>query len=317
MDLDAVEVFVKVVQTRSFTRAARELSMPNTTVSSKIARLEKRLGTTLLQRTTRKLHITSAGQAYFEHCIQGLNHIKAGEAELESKAREPDGVLRITAASDVAHTLLPPIVRAFLNRYPKTGAELIITSRFVDLLSEGIDLAVRPGPLKDSSLIARPFASARAGLWATKYYLANHPPLEHPRDLEDHDFLVLANSRSNTVVLSASRREFRISPKGRIIADEPEMLKVFATMGLGIALLPDFLARTAANESKLIQVLSDWHWDGGRFWLVYPAQRFVAPKVRAFLEVVEANSKYGPSWHLLRPSAKRAAPRHSARNGDD
>jgi DNA-binding transcriptional LysR family regulator len=317
MDLDAVEVFVKVVQARSFTRAARELSMPNTTVSSKIARLERRLGTTLLQRTTRKLHITPAGQAYFEHCVQGLDHIRAGEAELESKAREPGGMLRITASSDIAHTLLPPIIAALLNRYPKVGVELIITSRFVDLLAEGIDLAVRPGPLKDSSLIAQPFVSARAGLWATKYYLANHPPLEHPRDLPHHEFLVLRNSRSNAVVLSAGRKEFRISPKGRINADEPEMLKVFATMGLGIALLPDFLARTTANESKLIQVLPDWHWDGGRFWLVYPAQRFVAPKVRAFLEVVEANSKYGPSWHLLRPPAKRAALPHSARHGDD
>ncbi len=154
MDLDAVEVFVKVVQARSFTRAARELSMPNTTVSSKIARLEKRLGTTLLQRTTRKLHITSARQAYFEHCVQGLDHIRAGECELESKAREPDGTLRITAASDIAHTLSPPIISAFLDRYPKVGVELIITSRFVDLLSEGVDLAVRPGPLKDSSLIS-------------------------------------------------------------------------------------------------------------------------------------------------------------------
>jgi DNA-binding transcriptional LysR family regulator len=94
------------------------------------------------------------------------------------------------------------------------------------------------------------------------------------------------------------------------------MLKVFATMGLGIALLPDFLARTTANESKLIQVLPDWRWDGGRFWLVYPAQRFVVPRVRAFLEVVEANSKYGPSWRLLRPPAKRAALPHSARHGD-
>ena len=200
MDLDEIEVFVKMVQTRSFTRAARELSMPNTTVSSKIARLEKLLGTTLLQRTTRKLHITSAGQAYFEHCVQGLDHIRAGEFELASKAREPDGVLRITAASDIAHTLLPPIITAFLNRNPKVGAELIITSRFVDLLSEGVDLAVRPGPLKDSSLVAQPFVSARAGLWATKYYLGNHPPLEHPRDLQHHRFLVLADSRSNTVV---------------------------------------------------------------------------------------------------------------------
>jgi DNA-binding transcriptional LysR family regulator len=126
MDLDAVEVFVKVVQARSFTRAARELSMPNTTVSSKIARLERRLGTTLLQRTTRKLHITPAGQAYFEHCVQGLDHIRAGEAELESKAREPGGMLRITASSDIAHTLLPPIIAALLNRYPKVGVELVV-----------------------------------------------------------------------------------------------------------------------------------------------------------------------------------------------
>ena len=149
---DAIPVFVKVVEAGSFSAAARLLNMPKTTVSAKIAALEKRLELKLIQRTTRKLHVTEAGMKYFRHCSNAIHEIELGEAALQSTQGEPTGVLRVTAPVDVGHLVLPRITRAYLARYPETSVELLVSNRFVDLIGEGVDLAIRAGTLKDSSL---------------------------------------------------------------------------------------------------------------------------------------------------------------------
>jgi DNA-binding transcriptional LysR family regulator len=284
MELDAIEVFVKVVQAGSFSRAARELRMPNTTVSSKVARLEKRVGTTLIQRTTRKLRVTPAGQSYFERCVRGLDEIRAGEDELESTAKEATGLLRITAASDMAHTLLPPIIQRYLKKYPKVAVDLVVTSRIVDLVAEGVDLAIRPGPLKDSSLIARPLFTGKLGLWATQSYLNRHPPVKEPRNLGLHQLLIFKPLASQDLFLSSGSKKARLNYEGRIFADEMETLAALATLGEGIALLPEFLARGEKGQ-RLVKVLPEWQWGEGRLFLVYPGKRFVPPKLRAFIDL--------------------------------
>src|SRR5271165_2425292 len=153
MSVDSIQVFVEVVEAQSFTRAAGRLKMPATTVSAKIAKLEERLGVTLIQRTTRRLQVTPAGRAYYERCARALAEIAEGERELLAGTQEPSGLLRITTPPDLAHGLLTPKVERFLKAYPKTSVELIVTSQIVDLLAERIDLAVRVGVLNDSSLI--------------------------------------------------------------------------------------------------------------------------------------------------------------------
>jgi DNA-binding transcriptional LysR family regulator len=157
MDLDAVAVFVKVVEAGSFSGAARLLNMPKTTVSAKIAALEKRLRVKLIQRTTRKLRVTEAGTKYFHHCAKAVREMELGEAALQSTQGEPAGVLRVTAPVDIGHLLLPRITRAYLAKYPGTTVELLVSNRIVDLIGEGVDLAIRAGTLQDSSLIARRF----------------------------------------------------------------------------------------------------------------------------------------------------------------
>jgi DNA-binding transcriptional LysR family regulator len=149
-NLDAIPVFVKVVEAGSFSAAARLLNMPKTTVSAKIAALEKRLALKLIQRTTRKLHVTEAGMKYFRHCANAIRELELGEAALQSAQSEPTGLLRVTAAVDIGHVVLPRITRAYLARYPGTSVELLISNRIVDLIGEGIDLAIRAGTLKDS-----------------------------------------------------------------------------------------------------------------------------------------------------------------------
>ena len=142
MDLDGIEVFVKVLESGSFSRAAKLLGMPNSTVSAKVSALEKRLGVTLLQRTTRKLRATPAGETYFQQCVLALERLKAAESELTSAQREPQGLLRVTAPADIGHSLLATLVRGFLQRYPKAEVELVVTNRVLDLIAEGVDLAM-------------------------------------------------------------------------------------------------------------------------------------------------------------------------------
>src|SRR5262245_6658451 len=166
--LDAIAVFVKVVESGSFSAAARRLGMPKTTVSAKVAGLEKRLGVRLIQRTTRKLRMTEAGETYFYHCAIATREVELGEAAIQSARGRPYGVLKVTAPVDLAHAVLPRIVRAYSTKYPDVSVELIVTNRVVDVLEEGIDLAIRwDGSLKDSSLIARRFLETHSNLWAS------------------------------------------------------------------------------------------------------------------------------------------------------
>src|SRR6185437_12712958 len=160
MDLNEISVFIQVVKTGSFTHAARKLGMPNSTVSSKVSSLEKRLGTTLIQRTTRKLSITAAGQAYFKRCLQGLEEIETAETEVMAIQSEPQGTLRVTAPIELGHGALCSILSKYSAKYPKVRTELLLTDREVDLISESFDLAIRAGDLEDSSLKAKKIGSS-------------------------------------------------------------------------------------------------------------------------------------------------------------
>ena len=172
--MDEILVFVKVVEGGSFSAAARRLGMPKTTVSAKVAGLERRLGVNLIQRTTRKLRMTEAGEQYFHHCAIAIREVELGEAALQSAKGKPSGVLKITAPVDLGHTILPRIARAYAAKYPDVSLELIVTNRTVDLVGEGVDLAIRSETvLKDSSLIARRFFEPRNRSWVGTFRLSH------------------------------------------------------------------------------------------------------------------------------------------------
>lgn len=280
MELDGIAIFVKVVQAGSFSGAARLLGMPNTTVSAKVARLEKRLGVTLIQRTTRKLNITPAGQAYFERCARGLDEIEGAEAEVSLSAGEPRGLLRITAPGDVAMGMLPPIVGRFLARFRRTRVEVLVANRVVDLLAEGVHLAIRAAPLRDSTLMARRFVPFSGGLYASRAYLARRGTPRTPADLEKHDCLVFPRFSARPVRLTDGRSRADAHFKGRLAVDDPQTLRNFILQSEGIGTLPDYLARGTA----LVHVLPKWSWMSGALSFVYPGQRFVPANVRAFID---------------------------------
>ena len=299
MDLDGIAVFVKVVQAGSFSQAAKLLNMPNSTVSAKVAALEKRLGVTLLQRTTRRLHLTEAGEGYFRRCMTALEELHAAENELAIERGETKGVLRLTAPVELGRSALPPVLDVLMKRHPAIKIDLIITNRLVDLVVENIDVAVRAGPLKDSALIAKRFVLGQFGLWASPSYLKNNSVPRNPDELKEHDCLRFAPFTGRKLQLTNGRERAQIALAGRITADDFEALRALAVLGWGIALLPSFLCAEEAKERKLVSVLPNWRGDSVSISVVYPAQRFVAPKIRAFITAAEE------LWSATNAEAKR------------
>ncbi|MHB8813837.1 MAG: LysR family transcriptional regulator [Steroidobacteraceae bacterium] len=284
MNLDDIAVFVRVVETGSFSAAARRLGMPKATVSARVARLEKRLGLSLIQRTTRKSRVTEAGEHYFRHCADAIREVEVAEAALQSTSGKPSGVLKVTAPVDLGHTLLPRIVHAYAARYPDISVELLVTNRVVDLVGEGIDLAIRPAQvLKDSSLIAQRFFGMQSNLWASPRYLQRLGVLTHPRDLKTA--AILGFLARTSIVLTNGKADVEVSITGRIRADDFETIKALLLLGEGIAWLPDFLAAEAAQAGALVPVLPQWvPKEQGAFYFVYVGRKYGLPKVQAFIE---------------------------------
>ncbi|HLZ65313.1 MAG TPA: LysR family transcriptional regulator [Aliidongia sp.] len=284
--MDAIAVFVKVVEAGSFSVAARRLGMPKTTVSAKVAGLEKRLGVSLIQRTTRKLRMTEAGETYFHHCAIAIREVELGEAAIQSAKGRPSGVLKVTAPVDLGHILLPRIAEAYAAKYPDVSLELIFTNRVVDLVEEGFDLAIRwAGSLKDSSLIARRFIETSSNLWASPKYMKGFGKPTHPRDLAGAAFL--AHPVLKEVTLTNGKSDFALQLNGRVYADDLEVVTALIVLGAGIAWLPDFLVRDAVEAGKLVPVLSQWRPREHKLWtyyFVYTGRRYALPKLEGFIQ---------------------------------
>jgi len=283
LGLDDISVFVKVVQAGSFTRAGKLLNMPITTVSEKVASLEKRLGITLIHRTTRKLSVTAPGESYFRKCVLALEEIQAAEEEVTSNQKEPQGILKITTPVDLGHTLLPPIVQTLLKKYPKLKVDLLVTNRVVDLVGEGIDVAIRAGELEDSTLIAKKFVSSHMNFFASPQYLKKHGTPMTPKDLEKHQLISFSEEMSHGETIRLNPLA-SVKIQTRIQADDLGTLKAFTLLGEGIGIFPGFICEEEVARGKLIPVLPKWRLGSGHFSLVYPAQKYVSPKIRAFIE---------------------------------
>ncbi len=287
MVLEGIDVFVRVVQAGSFAAAARLLGMPTTTVSARIARLEERLGVTLIQRSTRRMHVTEAGEAYFAHCVQALDALEAGESQLAASGGEPSGLLRITAPSDIASTVLPPLCERFLATYPRADIDLVVTNRQVDLIGEGVDLAVRAGPMRDSTMLSRKFVSGVLGLWAAASYLERSGTPTTLAELAEHQIIGFSRM-PESFKLIAGNEQFTVPSRTRIRADDMQTIRTFVLRGAGIGLLPDFNAVTPGTP--LVRVLPQFNTEPGNVFFVYPAQRFLTVNVRAFMDMARAGT---------------------------
>ncbi|WP_085277633.1 LysR family transcriptional regulator [Pseudogulbenkiania subflava] len=285
MDFNQAAVFVKVVQAGSFSAAARLLGLPTSTVSNRVATLEKRLGVTLLQRTTRRLKLTEVGELYYQHASAGLGHMIDAEAAVTESTGEPKGLLRVTAPADIGDQLLANVVNQMRRDYPKVSIDMVLMNHYVDLVAEGVDVAIRTGALKDSSLIAKTAGVAQWVPFASPDYLKAASTPDLPQDLRHHGCLQFTPLGKESWTLKGKDSSVTVPMAGQVLINDIRVIRSMALAGAGVALLPMYLCRDDCTEGRLVRVLPEWHAKADPVHIVYPRQRFMAPKLRAFINL--------------------------------
>lgn len=299
MGLDDALIFTRVVECHSFTQAAQALAMQKSTVSRRIALLEERLGVRLLNRTTRKLRLTEVGQAYYERCRQIMLDFAEAEQAVMQLQQEPSGLLRITAPIEFGQLFLGRVLGAFMQQYPQITAEVEITSRHVDPLEEGVDIAILIGQPQDSTLIARKLFSSGRRLCASPVYLATHGTPQTVADLANHRAILLPQDSTRYWPLVGEN-----IPCQRVLSSNNlTFAREAALAGAGIAALPFMLSENQVQSGDLVELLPEVRLPVGEVYAVYPSRRFQAMKVKAFLDFLMRSLRLESG--LLEPAVVR------------
>ncbi|MEL7052684.1 MAG: LysR family transcriptional regulator [Cyanobacteria bacterium J06588_5] len=292
MDIAGLNIFVAVMRRGSFAAVARDRNIEPSSVSRAIASLETELGMRLFQRTTRKLSPTEAGTAYFERIEPLVEEIaQAGEA-VKDAVGQVRGTLRVTASVAFGLTCIVPLLPSFKGRYPDLDIDLLLTDAVVDLLAERVDLAIRLGVLKDSSLIAQRLSQVHYRVCASAQYLKAHGSPQTPGEIAAHDCLCfpLAGFRSRWIFKAADGAVVEVPVKGRTVISNAIALQQCAISGMGLALLPDWLVDKDIAEGRLVAVLKNYAVTATRFdtaaWFVYPSRSYVPLKVSVFIDIL-------------------------------
>lgn len=284
-DLNDLAIFAQVVQSGSLTAAADALDMPKSNVSRRLARLETELGVRLLERTTRKLHLTEVGSLYYEHCRRILEEAEHAELSVQQRLAAPRGLLRISASHSVGQGLLAPILGEFLARYPDVQLQLVLTNRRVDLIEEGFDVVLRIGTLEESNLVARYLCNSSARCYAGPDYVARHGRPSTPQELSQHSCLIMSDmpQPDRWTFTSAQGRETVTVPM-RAAVNDFGTLRRMVLANAGIALIPDHLCEQDVEAKRLVRLLPDWSLPPTALHAVYPSHRGATPKLRALLD---------------------------------
>jgi DNA-binding transcriptional LysR family regulator len=304
--LQSMKIFAQVAQRSSFAAAARELRMSPGAVTKHVAALEDRLGTRLFDRTTRRVGMTEAGHLYLERCQECLQAVDDADASVNLLAKEGRGVLRVTAPVDFGQ-VLSPVLAEFMERNPGVILDLRLSNRSVDLVEEGIDVAVRVARSLDGQYVARPLALSRLGVWAAPAYLRKYGRPRVPEDLATHRHLVFAEPRPLdewTFERDGQQRRIKLAPV--MTSNNGEALRLAAQRGVGLAIAPSFMTGAELAAGLLEPVLQDWSLPAFRVVALYPHRRFVSAKVRVFVEALRAafgDGTVDPWWVAPPPAA--------------
>jgi DNA-binding transcriptional LysR family regulator len=279
-DLNHVAVFVKVVETGSFTAAATALGLPKSSVSRSVARLETGLGVRLLQRTTRSVHLTDAGHVYFDRVSRALSGLEEAKSAVSDMQRAPTGMVRVTAAVDLGVSIVSGLVARFLRQHPDIQVEVVLTGRIVNLVEEGVDLAVRAGKLNDSSLVARKVGTVEARLLAAPSYLRRHKTPKTVRELASHACVLFRPRRGRSRwELYGPKGVERVDVSGPVSADDFAFIRQMLLAGSGIGLVPWTTCAQDIERGRLVRVLPEYAAPGGALHVVYPSARYVPQRV--------------------------------------
>jgi DNA-binding transcriptional LysR family regulator len=301
----SMTAFVKVVECGSFSAAARRLNLSPNRITKHVQSLEERLGVRLLNRTTRKVSLTEVGRVYYERCTRLLGELDETERLASALQTTPRGELRVNAAPSFGMLQLAPAIQDFTTLYPDVSVELNLTERMVDLVEEGLDVAVRVEALPDSSLIARHLAPCRVVICAAPSYLERHGVPQTPADLAAHNCLTLTMSPfySEWHFIGADGKEQKIHVTGNLRANSAIALAEAALKGQGLTFQPTYVVGEDLNAGRLVPVLSDYALAELAVRALYPHSRLLSAKVRAFVDFLVARFGQEPAWDAWRRRA--------------
>jgi DNA-binding transcriptional LysR family regulator len=288
-DLDNILIFVKVAQFESISRAARSLGMPISTVSRRLSVLESELGVSLLRRTTRQVTLTAQGREYFNQCQEPLVLLQEAERVLTQAQKKPEGMLRISLPVILGQEPFLDFISGFLKDHARIRIDLFITNLFVDLVAENVDVAIRFGELRDSSVVATRLGKSIRYVVAAQEYLKGRKPPAEPADLKLHDCVML-NAKNNETDwdLVNGRRKVRIHVSGAISSRDFNSVSSFVSRGHGVGLLPSTYCDEALARGELIRLLPKWASPQIPVFVVYPSRKFPPLRLSVFLEALTA-----------------------------
>jgi DNA-binding transcriptional LysR family regulator len=289
--MQSMAVFRRVAEAGSFSAVARETDMSQSSVSKHVAALEERLATKLLNRSTRQLSLTDAGTEYYHYCVRILNDFQEAEASVGKGKIVPTGTLRISSNAAFGRIFVMPFLNNFLQKYPDINIDYLMQDHFIDLVKEGIDLAIHVGPLSDSSLIAHKIGSCSRVVVASPQYLLKHGFPKKPADLESHACLLYSQQKSprEWFFTSTQHGDESVHVHGRIIASSNDALLEAALNGLGIARLCDWQVMEYIRRGRLTVLLQKFRLTAYDINAIYPERRFVPQKVKRLIEDLKEN----------------------------
>jgi LysR family transcriptional regulator, regulator for bpeEF and oprC len=299
MNLNDLRVFEKVASLRSFSAAARALGLPKSSVSRSVARLEKELGTRLLQRTTREVELTESGVVLKDRCIDLLSHVGETIDQVVTLAADPRGLLKISAGIGFGLNVLSELLPRFLERYSNVDVAVELTSRTVDLVAEGIDVAIRMGPMRDSNLVARRLGTIRRYMCAAPAYLERRGSPTTLQEVHGHDIVEMPGvdgrprywTFTNSVGETA---EVEVPP--RLSINDPLTIHRLVVNGAGIGCLSGYLCVPEFKTGRLVRLFPEWTMPVVEVNAVFPSNRELSPTVRAFVDFLRDASVPGESW---------------------
>ncbi|WP_342242900.1 LysR family transcriptional regulator [Pseudomonas sp. OTU5201] len=278
--LNDMELFVEVIRANSFRGAAEAVGIPNSTVSRRIAELERRIGLRLLNRTTRRIELTEGGRLYYERCRRIVDEARLAHEELSELVDNPSGLIRLSMPIDFGVVYLAPLLAEFAERYPQIQFDLDLTPKRLDLIRDQVDLVIRIGALPDSQLIARPLGTLQRGLFASPSYLARHGVPDSPAALLQHQCLRMLDT---PWVLHDGEQKLSLAVQGRYLLNNVGMLRRLALLGQGIAMLVDEMIGEDLDQGRLHRVLPDWKAETLPVYAITET-RLVPAKVRVLID---------------------------------
>jgi len=299
-ELKRIGIFTKVVEAQSFSEAARRIGVAKSAVSKQISLLEQEVGVRLLNRTTRGLSLTEAGEIYYRHCEQIINRADIALNELRQYQNQPTGTLRVSSPISFGKALLIPVIKELRTVYPLLNIDLQLNDQVVNMVEQGIDLAVRVGTLQDSNLIAKKLCDTPVVVFASPEYLARNGTPQTPMDLSNHQWIslsILSSPIVGSFQHKKTRQQYDPEVSGNLKINSVDAVIDAALQGLGVAAMVKTTVFQELREGKLVPILEDYELGARGIYAIYPHREHLPPKVRVFMDFLEKHCA-SASWAL-------------------